>query len=65
MNSRFIIPILVVGALAFACGPRPNEASTPSAAAVTQVSPPKRQREPRPASIRQSMAAVVSWMPPP
>ncbi len=30
MNSRFLIPVLCVGAVAFACGPRAhNEASTP------------------------------------
>lgn len=31
MNSRFLIPVLCVGAVAFACGPRPhNEASVSS-----------------------------------
>jgi hypothetical protein len=58
MNSRLIIPILVIGAFAFACGPRPNEASTPSVSAVKSVAAPSRRREPRPAKIRPAIAVT-------
>jgi len=52
MNSRLIIPLLVIGALAFACGPRPNEASTPTVTAAKAPSPaPKRRRAPSEATI--------------
>lgn len=57
MNSRLIIPILVIGALAFACGPRPNEASTPNVtAAMTSLSAPKRRHAPREATIEPTIA---------
>jgi len=44
MNTRLIVPLLCIGALAFACGPRPhNEASaTARARAVAQTSTVKR-----------------------
>lgn len=36
MNSRFVIAILIAGALAFACGPRTHsEASSPTSSALT------------------------------
>jgi len=60
MNSRLIIPILVVGALAFACGPRPNEASTPQVATAKAparaASTPRRGRVPRGATIEPTIA---------
>lgn len=40
MNSRFVITILIAGALAFACGPRTHsEASSTTPAALTTVQP--------------------------
>lgn len=57
MNSRLIIPILVIGALAFACGPRPNEASTPNVAtAKAPTAAPKRRRAQKPVTIEPMIA---------
>jgi hypothetical protein len=35
MHTRHLVPLLVVGAIAFACGPRPHAASEPTATAAT------------------------------
>jgi hypothetical protein len=57
MNSRFIIPLLVIGALAFACGPRPHtEASTPPAATAATKSAPKRAKQTKPVMIDPAIA---------
>ena len=58
MDSRIAIPLLVLGALAFACGPRPNtEASTPvhATATVAQVA---KKRATRPARLHPDLAVV-------
>ena len=37
MNSRFLIPVLCVGAVAFACGPRPHNEASVSASSASVV----------------------------
>jgi len=61
MNNRLVIPLLVAGAVAFACGPRPStEASTPPASTVgvTRAPTPKRAR--RQSDARLEPTVVVS-----
>lgn len=58
MISRIAIPLLVVGALAFACGPRPNtEASTPVRATAT-VAQVAKARSMKPAKLQPNLAVV-------
>lgn len=52
MNSRLIVPVLVLGALAFACGPRlSSEESVATATAAKPDTVRKRARAPRPAKL--------------
>ena len=61
MNNRIVIPLLVAGAVAFACGPRPNtEASTPPVAANAKPATvaPKRHRQPHGARLDPALAVI-------
>lgn len=56
MNSRLIVPILVLGALAFACGPRlSSEESVATATAAKPDPEKKRHRADRPARLEPAL----------
>lgn len=59
MSTRFIIPLLVAGALAFAIGPRTNtEAASTPAATAAKASTPRRAAAPRKTTIDPTLAVV-------
>src|SRR5437867_7064903 len=68
MSSRFLIPVLCIGAVAFACGPRAhNEASAPkkTGSSLTQVSksaPHVRQQGARRAQSKEDKALVAAQL---
>lgn len=59
MNSRLIVPLLVLGALAFACGPRLNSGeSVATASAIAEPVKPKVKRAARPARLEPTFAVT-------
>lgn len=57
MNSRFLIPVLCIGAVVYACGPRAhNEASTPRKDGATVAKAPTKTQS----TVRRASARKVS-----